>query len=158
MTDILQKVSQFATVTTGCTENNDALITFVGLDKLESFLASEKRELEEKLTLVNRLHAIEQHLREEAEGKIAVLKNMFESVWSVIPKETFFDAATIESANAKLADLSQSVEAWRNGVKAEALEEFAHRLETCESAYPSTVSDYAEAARMMAQELKKETK
>lgn len=49
---------------------------------------------------------------EALRAQVAMLTNMFQSVWSVIPKEIYFSQDTIDSANAKLANTQDTAEAY----------------------------------------------
>ena len=84
----------------------------------------------EQLNTINKTNGevekIQNRVIDSLNAKVAMLKNMFESVWVVIPKETFFSKETIESVEAKLSATEQDVTRWVNGVKADALEEMAN--------------------------------
>jgi hypothetical protein len=61
---------------------------------------------------------------ESLKKQVAMLANMFQSVWSVIPKEVYFSKETIDSANAKLSNTKATAEAWEREHDAKVLEDF----------------------------------
>ena len=76
-----------------------------------------------------RLLSLTQQDNEKLQAQVEMLVNMFNSVWVVIPKETYFDKATIEKANVKLINLTASSDAWMKEQKAGWLEEAAREFD-----------------------------
>jgi hypothetical protein len=86
---------------------------------------------------VARMVDVQMKLRTQVEqlnAKVAMLKNMVESIWVVIPKETFFSKATIESANAKLSATEADVTKFLNGVRTDAVAEYLKQAQATMSA------------------------